>query len=463
MTYNPKPQIWIGGEYVPMSEGIGTSHIALDGLSIDWGNDERFEDIQPSTLTMSIIDPTGDWAGNQVLPGQDLKVAYQWWTGTEWVNRYMFRGMITTANMAPRKWEKEANEDHGYYVSIVATDRVGQLGNVYLNFAGNTDASRVAQYRANKINEAAGNTFAYIKTSTSTMIHEVYTNSSALTVLDELYRGYVATKPEYDPYTNGIDQGSWVNLRLKNFLGFYKDPNRDNKYVLALPQYPLFTQELIVKGREYVRIDSDIPASAIESDGALEHDLSRAITQVSVKYYSDAAGTTERYHRGAVSFPGSKGIGQRTWQAETKHIGGGELFASYMVSEARDSLWRWKMGDATLLVDKLGGFRNVEEMHKWLQPRSNMHKIFINGSAHSNMKDYMPVYTQIGGRIEYRNAAWHIGMKLASDGYDLKFLDQVTFDRWGGSAPNPTIGEMDESIRLVDLKFVDKTITELEA
>ena len=465
MSFNPTPQIWIGGVYVPLADSEGNSHIALDGLSIDWGNDERFVDTAPATLTLRILDKTGSWAGNQVLPGQDIKVAYLWKSGATTTNRYMFRGMITTANMTPRQWEKESDEDKGYYVSITATDRIGQLGNVYLNFAANTDTTRKGQYRANKINEAAGNTFAYINCHNQNMVHEVFTNSSALTVLNELYTGWVSSKPEYDPRTNGIEIGYWNNTRMKNFLGFYQDPKRGNKYVLALPAYPLFTQELVVAGREKVKATTDIPARFMESDGALEHDLSRAITQISVKYYqyADTEQTgSEQFYRENVTFPGSKGIGQRTWQAETKLIGYGSSYSDDLAAEARDSLWRWKAGDSTLLVDKLGGFRTEDEMHKWLQPRSNNHKIFINGSGHSTIEGYMPVYTVIGGRLTYTNGGWAIGTKLASDGYEMSFLDPVTFARWGGSAPNPTIGEMDDSITLVDLKFVDKTITELQ-
>ncbi|MGP9788287.1 hypothetical protein ACT3UD_18610, partial [Glutamicibacter sp. 287] len=67
MSFNPTPQIWIAGEYVPTSASGDPTHIALDGLEIEWGSHERFTDIVPAILKLRILDPTGEWIAEKVL------------------------------------------------------------------------------------------------------------------------------------------------------------------------------------------------------------------------------------------------------------------------------------------------------------------------------------------------------------------------------------------------------------
>lgn len=461
MAFNPKPQVWIAGEYVPTSAAGDPTHIGLEGLKIEWGSHERFVDIIPATLTFTILDPTGEWIADKVLSGTDIKVAYTWWDGSKWDNRYMFRGMITAANITPRKLEKEANEDHGYYVDIVATDRIGQLGNTYVSFdASATNERRTLRYRADKINEAAGNTFSGIVTANEPvygMIPEVYTNSAALTVLDDLYRGAQYARPEYDPHTNRIERGRWETITYWNFAAFCKDED-SGKYMLGMPRHP----NVFDDSKRGINLIYTLPAEDVESDGVLTQDVDSSITNISIKYYKSTQGAEkEFYSRIAVNIPNYKGIGNRTWNFETKFYDYDAAPLLALESEAKYNLWRWRLEDVKWTTKRTGGFKTTTHMHMWLQPRSNDMRIFLNGSAHGHLKDYVPIYSLLGNTITYRDDAWHFEPKLAPYGYDTAMLEPITFTRWGtGTTNNPQFSELHESIRLSDMKYTEDTIRE---
>ncbi|WP_141393478.1 hypothetical protein [Glutamicibacter sp. BW80] len=457
MSINPTPQIWIAGEYVPTSASGDPTHIALDGLEIEWGSHERFTDIVPAILKLRILDTTGEWIAEKVLPGTDIKIAYLWSTGNGSTNRYMFRGMITSSDITPRNWRKEASEDHGYFVDIVATDRIGQLGNTFLSFASDTTSTSTLAYRANKINEAAGNTFAAIVTPeqpVNGMLKEVYTNSAALTVLDELYRG-LNRRPEYDPHTNRIESQQWGGITYWRFAGFFLD-SVSGKYKLGLPRHPQV---------EYLGVGLDplytLPAEHVESEGALTRSLDSSITQVSVKYHSESLPDADLYERQAVQIPNYRGIGNRVWNAETKALSRPYGLAFALKREAEDNLWRWRLEDVSWNTKRTGGFDTEASMHMWLQPRSNEQRVFLQGSAHNHLADYIPIYGLFGSTITYRNDSWNFALKLAPYGYELIRCDPLTFDRWGtGTTDNPTFGELHETTRLSDMKFTDSTIME---
>lgn len=361
--------------------------------------------------------------------------------------------------MRQYRLEREASEDHGYYINVVATDRIGQLGNAYVSFASDTASTSTLAYRANKINEAAGNTFASIVTApepVNGMVPEVYTNSAALTVLDDMYRGGQYARPEYDPHTNRIERGRWDSFTYWRFAGFYHDPV-SGKYKLGMPRHPQV---------EYLGVGIDptysLPAEYVESDGVLSQDVDASITQISVKYYKSTVGPDKEYFsRRAVNIPNYKGIGNRTWNFETKFYDYELPPLLALEAEAKYNLWRWRLEDVAWTTKRTGGFDTEAAMHQWLQPRSNDQRVFLHGSAHNHLEDYVPIYSLLGNVIAFRDGVWHFAPKLAPYGYDLIRCEQLTFDKWStGTSNNPSFSELDESIRLSDMKFTENTILE---
>lgn len=456
------PRIWIAGEEVPLSSEGAPSHLALDGLQIDWGTTERFSDVVPSTLQFRVLDPSGDWIAGRVLPGVDVKVAYSWDVPGSAGTRNMFQGMITSSNITPRKWEREGQEDWGYVIDITAIDRIGQLGNVFLNFASNTAATSTSTYRATKINQAAGNTFAAIETDTASheMTHEVYTNSSALTVLDDIYRGaqiWAEGKPEYDPHTNRIAMGTWGVLDAWSFAGFYKDA-ATGKYGIAPSSGPGGSF-----GGGPVVPNWTLPAEFVESSGQLSRNLDASLTQITVKGWTNAIGSEayEYYERKAVTIPNYRGIGDRSLSTETKFVTRAFTYAFTLATDAEHCRWRWNIEDVEWDVNRFGGFTNVEAMHQWLQPRTNKQRVFLAGTAHAHLADYYPLYEALGGTITYRDDGWHIAPKLAPWSYDLDRCEPLRFEQWGSTnATNPTLGEIDQTVRLSDMQYTDRPVTE---
>lgn len=128
MPVHPKPFFRINGAEIPGSlSTFDGSILALREFSIDWGTDGPLKQASPSTLSMSLLDPTGRWATERDLPGATLELGIRW-DATE---RIVWRGQITSVRMSPRSLGTEAASPQGYLVSISAIDRLGALGQVF--------------------------------------------------------------------------------------------------------------------------------------------------------------------------------------------------------------------------------------------------------------------------------------------------------------------------------------------
>lgn len=73
----------------------GSSIVALDGLAIHWGRTDLFEENNPASLTLSVIDPSGSWATNNDLMGQPV-VVERADPATK-----MFRGRVADVDVVP--------------------------------------------------------------------------------------------------------------------------------------------------------------------------------------------------------------------------------------------------------------------------------------------------------------------------------------------------------------------------
>lgn len=100
----------------------GSSRVALDGLAITWGRDDPYDETDPGTLSMSVIDPTGQWAASQTLSGKSVRVTRT--VGSSSVT--MFRGNITRATLERRKIYNPTSRvrEPVWVVAITAGDRL---------------------------------------------------------------------------------------------------------------------------------------------------------------------------------------------------------------------------------------------------------------------------------------------------------------------------------------------------
>jgi hypothetical protein len=68
-----QPYIYIGGVYVA-GGGNGTALVAIDRLTIDWGRSEIYSEPDPATLTLVVLDPTGEWSSSRDMIGQLVEI-----------------------------------------------------------------------------------------------------------------------------------------------------------------------------------------------------------------------------------------------------------------------------------------------------------------------------------------------------------------------------------------------------
>jgi hypothetical protein len=68
-----EPYVTVAGQPV-MGTWDGTKAVALDGLKVVWGREDIYEDNPPSSFSIRLVDPTGQWATADTLVGAPIIV-----------------------------------------------------------------------------------------------------------------------------------------------------------------------------------------------------------------------------------------------------------------------------------------------------------------------------------------------------------------------------------------------------
>lgn len=219
MSY--EPTITIDGVELP-GEWDGLSLVALDEVSIHWGREGLFDETEPATLTVYVIDPAGDWATNGDLIGTPITVDRATPTTR------MFRGRIADVNVKPTTVYNPLTEkfERVWRTELLCTDPLTDLaqsitggpgapgGGVAIGVwpARSTPGARVTDL----FTMGAGNIVTTIETPVPTPVpgqtawvksHPSTESISHLDLIRALYKYIPLAHADYDPTTHGIVLG----------------------------------------------------------------------------------------------------------------------------------------------------------------------------------------------------------------------------------------------------------------
>lgn len=437
MPVNPKPFFQINGAEVPGSLAAfdGTA-LALRDFAIDWGTDEPLKQADPSTLTMSLLDPTGRWTTERDLPGATLELGIRWDSSS----RIIWRGQITSVRMSPLDLGSEAVNRQGYQVNISAIDRLGAMGQVFTT--ADVPAETVAS-RRNRIKSMIPSGFIanIIDSASDTrQIKEVSANTSALDMVTALYSGTNPDRIFYDANTNTILGRRFQYVKFSYGAAFYKDP-RTGTVRATMPQ-----------SRYQIYLHAYAKASDFEATGILTRTQGSSITQVQVSGFSTA--TKQQVSVAPVSMPGSGNVGSRTlaWTSDLDNLSAYVADTLKKCLEATGAAW---VLDQPVLTVGAAGFEDASTAIFYLSPFQQYGNIFLSGSIHGHLAGYTPLYERVGGNIAYTAEGWKLTQAFIPLGLDSN-IEPITYDaiETGPSGtPALTWGDYDEDAKWSDTAY----------
>ncbi|GAA3342983.1 hypothetical protein GCM10017714_33680 [Curtobacterium pusillum] len=201
----------------------GTETVAVANITIAWGRDSLYDETEPDTCTLYVIDPTGDWLGASKRTGSKLEV-YQVAN-----SRRVFLGAVSGTDMRQIKVvnPKTGQREPRWFVKLTASGRLGALSeSVFPGEMGAESLEGLGGWGESNINSLQEK---YLSRGMSTIVSDIgrapsvgdssvlvrrmnqVTASERANSLDLVARIYRAGEPlgfvNYDPETNAIACG----------------------------------------------------------------------------------------------------------------------------------------------------------------------------------------------------------------------------------------------------------------
>jgi hypothetical protein len=457
-------RVTLGGAAVA-SGWDGTDLIAVDGISIRWGRARPYDDPDPSILTLTLLDRTGQFASDPDRIGQEVVV--------EMIDpaTVTFRGTITKPRARRVKVHNPSLNalEVVWLVTITATDPIAALGMAvfpgdavdgWVEGAGGwsevTPNQRLQKlYDAGASGLVAG--FAPLpdivaSPAVDRRVHGQAAKDarSALDLVQQVYRGDPLAVAVYDPSAHSISIGRFAAssaVRLVVAGGVVK---------LDLPA-----------GRV-------VPASRVRSDSyTLESDVDQAIDAVQVSYYwygkdpTLSTGEQKRtiYTEGFIEGRTARydARTRRVLKIATEFI---TFDPSEFVAGSRDAFNRfpaWLRDQVLAIVNKLNGQLTMPTLtfdakrlplpaelealiYRPVQPNV---PIYFSGSIFNGLEGVGPQFQIIGGTLTYRNG-WQHAVTVCATG---PAADGLTLGALFGMS-DAKLTDLDPDISLADLGLV---------
>lgn len=451
----------------------GTETVAVANISITWGRDSLYDDTEPDTCTLYVIDPTGDWLGASKRTGSDVAV-FQAAN-----NRRVFLGAVSGTEMRQIKVvsPKTGQRELRWFVKLTASGRLGALSeSVFPGEMGAESLEGLGGWGEDYINEIQPKYLARGMGTIVADIGRVPDLDAALNVgrrmnqvaaskransLDLIARLYRAGEPlgfvSYDPATNAVSCGITAQaspLRLvysggvtriagtgSNAVTVPADKvavsDTDDASTAARDSIDAVSVAYVWYGKDpkltdgaqkrTVYIDGLVERATARNAGSSTHRVFEIDSQLMALQQSEFGYDVTRYNRS----PG--------WLADAVVAKVNTLNGQLRLPPVRFDEKRLPLGSDNLTWS-------------FLRPVFDGRAIYFAGSKYNALVGAGPMYQIVGGTLTF-DGSWCHEVRLAP-AVGNTTGDLTLAQLFGTSAA--TLGSLDPSIRLGDLATVSQ-------
>ncbi|AWY04763.1 minor tail protein [Gordonia phage Emperor] len=427
-TVRPRPRLYIDG--VELECGLDaedpTVPVILDGLAINWGRDDIWDEPNTTTLTVALYDRAGAWAQRiaaaQAVGAQVMLYATEAATS---FSHLVFRGQVSAVKARPRRRDRPDGE---WMVTLTVADPTAGLGNATVQAAiGNTNTWPHETLRARAVRTA-------VQVAAASGIPDAYFDPAMVNyrvapwevegnVRDLVTRLYQSTGASwtYVQHENVIRSVDRIVPRARGLLTLRRVPAvGDAGHIVTVATAP----GPYDPGSSTAPWPSaTVPACwAVAEDDDMEQTKTQAITRVVVKWHNWANDTGREIHTvlddPTPPIAGRNELVHESWLSDGLDV---DPMIYRLLARATAEGRRPLHPVITYDTDRTaGGFLDATAARRHLTPAETNGLVSVPGSPFADWLVYVPIFRPSGGRIEYRRGRWHIT-------YTLQWLD-LDFD-----------------------------------
>lgn len=228
------PSITIDGRRVACTaDRIDSEPVVVQGLSIDWGrSDYHDSETSPSSLNMTLIDATTEWANriktsNAIGKKVVVTITCRPTTGAAVKTWTMFRGRIATATAKPTS-QRTPDGRRRWRIELVVADRTAEMGNAIAGPEGwEVESMLTRAIKIRDLGKAAGSEIdqvyfwpGYVDIKAGPLDVK---NKSALELMGEFFRSMGNDSWAYDHDQNVVRQAIRLSQKMSVHLGSFDD------------------------------------------------------------------------------------------------------------------------------------------------------------------------------------------------------------------------------------------------
>lgn len=450
----PTPVLELGGVDVaagPAGDGTLPGLMVIDGAAVKWGRAEVLGPPTPATATVSLFDPSGEWAAATDPIGRT--VTLRWTHGAE--SHVYFRGRIAAVTVTPRTARAPGGGTvRGATVALTCTSLLTDLGNRRPP-SGAWPAETLAARRSRVAGHATGpvasiGTRAAWDTAPLAAV-DTPDAASVLDALRDLLANPGADRWTWDPDTRAID---WIGRRAfapDQVAHLARDSSRPGVYVtgpavqrtVADPVTPAVT----------------IPAGVVDSRGTVSRSLESRLTRTVLTWSDPLNGgaATET----VVTTPGvdEAAVGVRAADVKTQLAGSSPALtaAQDVAAVVAGELSGWRLEPLRWDTTRTDGFGTLEQVRLLLAGTERTGVFWLAGSPLPTL-GVLPLFGVLGGTITYKGGGWVVEWTTAPTAATGPYLPGVSWEDldpslvWSDDPDDP--GGFDRSVTYEDLRFV---------
>jgi hypothetical protein len=466
--------VTINGQRIP-STWNGSSLVALADLSITWGREDPYDLTEPGTLSLSIIDPTGDWIAAQSLAGMPITVTR---TSAMLGDLIVFRGRIVSARPERRNVYNPVTKTRepvwvarlsagDTLAEAASTVLVGEMGNGSVEGLGGWGEQGPGTRLGHVFDNGGSRVFSSYQEvpgdvlGDGTIFRRMHGQSAAdqrslLELIEQCYRTEPLGVVNYDPAANAVKVG-----------GFAAASNIVLVYSGGTVRLQLPTGRVIDAAK--VGTPEGLQAETTASD-AID------VVQISFYWYGKDANLTPGAQKRVIytnqftqrlTRRGADSGGNRVLKVamEVMYFDVTEFEPGYY--DAQNRYVGWLRDRVTDIVNTLNGQMRLPTLRLddrrlpldqsttdvLYRPYQSGSPLYFAGSAFNVLPNAGPQYQVIGGTLGYRGGWTH---DLTVCPVRSSPTPVQTIAALFGTTSAAQIGQFDSSIRLGDLATVTK-------
>lgn len=402
-TVAPRPRLILNGQ--TLACGLDESEdvpVVLDGLAVNWGRDDIWDEPATTTATVTLLDRAGIWAA-KIAAAEAVGAPLALFADATGFTHLVFQGSVSEVRARPRS---RTTLSGAWIVTLTVSDPTGPLGDQQTAVAwpGEWPHERLVDRAVRAKAIAAIGDLYFNPERVNSRVAPWDPDGSVRDLINHLY-STTASSWTYVPHESCVR--SVDRIRPTNTLRLARRPATGTSRYLATITTPPGPYD---PGSSSTPPPSASLGACVVTGTAedMTQTKTQAITRVVMKWHNWANANGDEIHTYAADttapFEGGGELVHESWLSDGLDV---DPIVQDTLNRARDEGRRPLHPPIVYDTDLTGGgFPDADTARRCLTPAETNGIVTVPGSPFADWLGYPPTFRPSGGRIEYRRGRW---------------------------------------------------------